>query len=42
MLVVGGDDFFFLLKRAQDNLSVVDTRGKEFGSDLLTEYTLLM
>jgi hypothetical protein len=32
------NDFFFLLKRVQDNLGVVDTRVKEYGSDLLTEY----
>jgi hypothetical protein len=39
MLVVGGDDFFFLLKRVQNNLGVVDTRVKEYGSDFLTEDT---
>jgi hypothetical protein len=42
MLVVGGDDFFFLLKPSQDNLSVVDTIVKEYDSDLLTEYTWLL
>jgi hypothetical protein len=42
MLVVGGEVFFFLLKRVQDNLGVVDTRVKEYDSDLLTEYTWLI
>ncbi len=33
MLGVGGDDFFFLLKRVQENLGVEDTRIKEYGVD---------
>ena len=33
MLVVGVDDFFFLLKRVQENLDVVDTRVKEYDVD---------